>query len=198
MMNAISLRLASVEVFDKPYPYFTATEVFGKAASASLLGWLETEPRWALTKADFYEQYEFSLADVQPPAHLAFLTDPQFQSDLRVQLEGIFRTRLDERIECTIHKLVPGQRIRIHNDFIPGAETHRLIVQLNRGWSEDQGGLLMLFNSDNPSDIHRVLVPAHDTAMGFAISESSHHAVSTTYAGTRFTVVFSFYARGED
>ena len=110
----------------------------------------------------------------------------------------MFSARLSEKIDCTVHKLVPGQRIRIHNDFIPGEETHRLLIQLNRGWHDDQGGFLMLFNSADPSDVHRVLSPSHDSVVGFAISESSNHAVSTIHGGERFTLVFSFYARSDD
>ena len=105
----------------------------------------------------------------------------------------MFGRRLRERIDCTAHKLVQGQTIRIHNDYIPGEETHRLLLQLNRGWRDAQGGYLMLFNSQDPSDVHRVFLPANDSVVGFAISERSNHAVSTVHGGERFTIVFSFY-----
>jgi hypothetical protein len=39
-----------------------------------------------------------------------------------------------------------------------------------------------------------VFSPVHDSVVGFAISEDSNHAVSTTHGGERFTLVFSFYA----
>lgn len=189
------LRLTSLEVFAKPFSYFTATEGFGEGLSSAILKWLETETRWELVEADFYEQYEFSLSNVLPPPNLTFLTERPFLDDLRSKVECIFNAQLGDAIDCTVHKLLPGQRIRIHNDFIPGEETHRVIVQLNRGWRDEQGGFLMLFNSDDPSDVHRVLSPTHDSVFGFAISETSHHAVSTTHAGERFTLVFSFYGR---
>ena len=54
----------------------------------------------------------------------------------------------------------------------------------------------MFFNSEDPSDMHRVISPVHDSVVGFAISEDSNHAVSTIHGGERFTIVFSFY--GED
>ena len=50
-----------------------------------------------------------------------------------------------------------------------------------------------MFNSQDPSDVHKVFVPTNDSVFGFAISEKSNHAVSTIHGGERFTVVFSFY-----
>jgi Rps23 Pro-64 3,4-dihydroxylase Tpa1-like proline 4-hydroxylase len=191
------LHLNSLEVVREPFPYFTAAEGFGEQVSSSILQWLEGNAPWELVESDFYEQFEFSLASVIPPADLTFLTGDSFLIDLRSKVEKIFSTRLQERIDCTFHKLVLGQRIRIHNDFIPGDATHRLLVQLNRGWHEDQGGYLMLFHSQNPSDLHRLILPAHDSVVGFGISEHSHHAVSTIHRGERFTLVFSFYGRAD-
>lgn len=187
------ISLTSLEVFDKPFPYFTAAEGLGEPCSSAILGWLETEAPWELVEADFYEQYEFSLLSVQMPPHLAFLSGRKFLDDLRAKVERILGERLGDRIDCTVHKLVHSQRIRIHNDFIPGEETHRVLIQLNRGWDDDRGGFLMFFNSDDPSDVHRVFSPIHDSVVGFAISEDSNHAVSTIHDGERFTLVFSFY-----
>ncbi len=191
------LHLTSLEVFAEPFPYFTAAEGFGEGVSMAILEWLETEAPWALVEMDFYEQYEISLWAVPPPPHLEFLTGQPFLDDLRSKAERVFGAQLQERIDCTAHKLVPGQRIRIHNDFIPGEETHRVLIQLNRGWHDDQGGFLMFFNSGDPSDVHRVFSPVHDSLVGFAISEVSNHAVSTIHGGERFTLVFSFYGRNQ-
>ncbi len=192
-MSEDLFRLKSPEVFTEPFPYLTANEGLGEVNSSAILEWLETEAPWNLVEKDFYEQYEFSLLDAPLPAHLKFLTERPFLRDLRVKVEGVFGRRLSERIDCTAHKLVQGQTIRIHNDYIPGEETHRLLLQLNRGWRDAQGGYLMLFNSQDPSDVHRVFLPANDSVVGFAISERSHHAVSTVHGGERFTIVFSFY-----
>ncbi len=192
-MSEDLFRLKSPEVFTEPFPYLTAMEGMGEAINSALLEWLENEAPWKLVEKDFYEQYEFSLLDAPLPPHLKFLTERRFLSDLRVKVEGVFGTQLSERIDCTVHKLVQGQTIRIHNDYIPGEETHRLLLQLNRGWCEAQGGYLMLFNSQDPSDVNRVLLPANESVFGFAISERSYHAVSTVHGGERFTSVFSFY-----
>jgi hypothetical protein len=92
------------------------------------------------------------------------------------------------------HKLLPGQRIAIHNDYLVVEETHRLTIQLNRGLSDADGGFFMLFNSGDPADIHRVLRPVRNTAIAFMISPESYHAVSRLHGGVRYTLVYSFYA----
>ena len=94
----------------------------------------------------------------------------------------------------TAHRLTAGQRIRIHNDYIEKGETHRLIVQLNRGWTPGDGGHLMLFGSGRPEDVRVVLAPLSRQALVFEISHGSHHAVSEVVHGERYSIVYSFHA----
>ena len=56
----------------------------------------------------------------------------------------------------------------------------------------------MLFNSDNPKDIHRIVRPISGSAIGFEIGENSNHAVSRLHGGERYTLVYSFYSRSFD
>jgi Rps23 Pro-64 3,4-dihydroxylase Tpa1-like proline 4-hydroxylase len=189
------LQLSSVETFSRPFPYFHSPQAFTKDVSQEILNWLEFEAPWKLVETKFYEQYELSAADVELPACLSFLRKDFFLSELKVSIENLFRATLRSRIDLTAHKLVPGQRIRIHNDFIPGKETHRILIQLNRYWTDEDGGFLLLFNSSDPSDVHKILRPSHNSVVGLAITPNSHHAVSTIHHGERFTLVYSFYGR---
>ena len=189
------LPFSSIEVFSEPFQYFVSTEAFSNSISLMILEWLETDAPWKLVETDFYEQYEFNFLDAGLPSQLTFLQERSSFDDMRARMETVFQTALSERIDFNAHKLIPGQRIRLHNDFIPGQETHRLLIQLNRGWNDEQGGLLIFFNSQEPADIHKVFRPLHNSAVGFAISPDSNHAVSTIYSGERFTLVYSFYEK---
>lgn len=188
---------SSVEFFSAPFPYFFSPAALTEQTSSLVLEWLESCTSWNLTETDFYEQHEFSFWDVELPAHLSFLKEQAFLDTIREGMEGLFEVRLQQRLDFTAHRLVPGQRIRLHNDYIPGCETHRLLIQLNRGWADDNGGILMFFNSSDPTDVHKIFYPIHNSAVGFAISANSNHAVSTIYGGERFTLVYSFYAEEE-
>ena len=159
------------------------------------LEWFETDAPWQLIETDFYEQYEFRMLDVALPESVSRLTSPDNFSALRREMAEIFDVAFDERILLVAHKLVPGQRIAIHNDYLVGKETHRLTIQLNRGLRDEDGGLFMLFNSFEPSDIHRIIRPVCGSVIGFEIGENSHHAVSLLHGGERYTLVYSFYAK---
>ena len=168
--------------------------VSNAAITAGLLAWFESDAPWSLVETDFYEQYEFSLFDVALPFSLSSLVSPDSLACLRRTMQTAFRRRLAEKMGLVAHKLMPGQRIAIHNDYLIGEETHRLTMQINRGLQHEDGGFFMLFNSFDASDVHRVLRPIHRTAIGFEISPASHHAVSRLHGGERYTLVYSFYA----
>lgn len=188
-----ALSFDDINYYSNPFDYCTAAKIFSNGFDLELLDWLEKYDSWKLVEKDFYEQYEFNFSDVRLPSNLAFFQQPESLQLIKSKMEEIFQTRLSNKIDFNVHKLVAEQRIRIHNDFIPKQQTHRLIIQLNRGWSIENGGLLLLFNSDNPSDIHKVITPLHNSGIAFKISPNSNHAVSTVYKGGRFTLVYSFY-----
>jgi Rps23 Pro-64 3,4-dihydroxylase Tpa1-like proline 4-hydroxylase len=194
-MMSTPLRLSNVEAFSQPFQYIVSPEAFDPDAGNVILAWLESEVPWKLVEADFYEQYEFSLWDVSLPTRLAFLRTPAFLAAIKQRMAELFGVNFGHWVEVTAHKLIAGQRIRMHNDFIPKAETHRLLIQFNRGWQDDHGGFFLFFNSADPADIHKIFRPVHNSAVGFAITTTSYHAVSTVYAGERFTLVYSFYGQ---
>ena len=192
---AADLDFSPFEVFSEPFPYAITTRAFNDEMSYAILEWLRTEAPWKLVETDFYEQFEFSLVDANLSPCLKFLGDQIFIDSLSAEIEKLFGVRLAEKVDVTAHRLIKGQRIRIHNDYISGGETHRLLIQLNHGWRDEEGGLLLFFNSPNPSDIHKVFRPVHNTAIAFAISSGSNHAVTTIHGSERFTLVYSFYSK---
>jgi hypothetical protein len=188
------LRLASLEKFSSPFDYFVSSQAFSPNFSYVVLDWLETSAPWNLVVSDFYEQYEFSFWNVDLPSYLSVLIEEDFVTRLRASVGNIFKAKLSMKVDIAAHKLVQGQRIRLHNDFIWGQETHRLLIHLNRAWKEEDGGLLVFFNSSDPDDIHKAFRPVHNTALAFAVSPKSNHAVSVVHGGQRFTLVYSFYS----
>jgi Rps23 Pro-64 3,4-dihydroxylase Tpa1-like proline 4-hydroxylase len=189
------LDFSSIEIQSNPFQYFVLTKAFDREQSEPILSWFVTDAPWKLVETDFYEQYEFDFFDVEVPEYLFFLKEKPFLDYLTKKVERIFEVKLKSQIDLTAHKLLQGQRIRLHNDYIEGQETHRILIQLNRNWKDENGGFLLFFNSSDPADVHRVFRPIHNTSVGFAISPKSNHAVSTIHAGERYTLVYSFYAK---
>ena len=178
----------------QPFWYFLVDQWLDTTIEENLLAWLETDAPWRLVETDFYEQFEFSLFDVTLPASLRSLVSPCQLGQLCKTIENAFQCRLACKIDLVAHKLMPGQHIAIHNDYLVGGETHRFTVQLNRGLNDEDGGFFMLFNSIDASDVHRILRPLSGSAIGFEISPASHHAISRLHGGERYTLVYSFYA----
>ena len=180
------------EFYSNPFPHFHSMRALDPNVAFGILRWLETATTWELVEASLYEQYEFSLCDVIVPTHLSFLGDGTFASAILEQMSMTFNVPLMEKVEIVAHKMVPGQRIRIHNDCLEGGETHRMVIQLNSGWTSANGGVFVIFNSTEAENVHRIIAPLHNTAIGFAISANSLHAISTVYNSARFSLVFSF------
>lgn len=178
-----------------PFRYILWQRCLPLSLERALLEWFDNNAPWQLVTTDFYEQYEFSMFDAALPDGLSQLISLKNLSVLREEISEIFKVNLDERIKFVAHKLIPGQRIGIHNDYLTGEETHRFIIQVNRGLLDEDGGFLMLFNKFDPEDIHRIIRPISGSAIGFEISEKSNHAVSKVYRGKRFTLVYSFFAK---
>ena len=157
-----------------------------------VLAWLETAP-WQLRIEDFYEQHEFSLLSSPPPPGLGTLVSEATVLDVANGLRRVFAVdRPLTLVDIAAHRLTAGQTIRVHNDFLGAEETHRLLVQFNRGWPIENGGLLMTFASERAEDVAEAFVPVHGSAFAFEISRRSFHAVSTIRRGERFTLVYTF------
>ena len=194
MIQNIPVTLGKSIFFSDPFPHFHSLNALDPDVALLILRWMETTACWELVKTDFYEQFEFNLRDVAIPDYLSFLKDDSFTSTIRDQMNSRFNVPLADEVEIVAHKLVSGHSIRIHNDCLEGGETHRLVIQLNSGWTSAQGGLFITFDSADAEDVHRIIKPLHNSAVGFEISSNSHHAVSTVYGGTRYSLVCSFRA----
>jgi hypothetical protein len=185
----LSLRV----VHERPFHYATFRECLPTRPGQEVLGWLESDAPWRLKRTEFYEQYEFSCWDCTSPI-ASYVTSPTTLDAVRTTMTEMFGRNFENSISVVAHKLFGGQRIGIHNDYLAGQETHRLVIQLNQGLSDDDGGFLMLFNSDNPADIHRVMRPVHLSGFAFEISPSSFHAVSQVHGGVRYSLIYSLCA----
>ena len=196
MVPITPIDLSSAAGRSVPFECFTVDQAISEELEHHLLQWFDDGAPWKLAVTDFYEQYEFDLRDViEVPESLKQLFSQVALAKLRSDVGALLGVTLGPNIDVTAHKLNRTQTIRIHNDARPDGETHRLLIQLNRGWCEANGGLLMLFGGRDVGTLSDVILPVSRSAFGFEISEDSHHAVSKVYQGDRYTLVFSFYAR---
>ncbi len=175
-----------------PFPHFSTNRVLNDELAQSLLYWLKSCDHWQFTKTSFYTQYEFSLLEMVLPQQLTSLSNQEFIDKIASVFKSTFNVDKLELVGITAHKLIDGYKMGVHNDFIGNEESHRLVIQLNDGWKENNGGYLMLFNSNDPNDVASLIIPIHNSGIGFEISSQSYHAVSTVYDFERYTLVYTF------
>lgn len=178
----------------EPFRHAILADCLSVPVGQELLRWFESDAPWVSKRTDFYEQFEFSCWDSAAPA-AEYLTGEKTLAVVRALMTDLFGFGFESAVSIVCHKLVRGHRIGIHNDYLGGEETHRLTIQLNRGLADEDGGFLMIFNSDDPADIHQVFRPQHLSALAFEISADSYHAVSEMHGGERYTVIYSLKAQ---
>lgn len=174
-----------------PFPHAVSPQFMTSDLAESVLSWFESGAPWRLRIESFYEQYELNLHQADLPEQLNDLISEEAIGQIQQMLVPLAKGTLS-LAEANAHKLLPGQTIKIHNDYIGSEETHRILIQLNRCWSDDNGGMLMLFSSPDAADVARLVRPIHRSALAFEISPASFHAVSTIWSGERYTLVYSF------
>jgi len=189
-INCFNLETATVE--QSPFPHFTSNSVLPSNKITEVFNWFQDTRIWNLVETDFYEQYEFSLLHTDLPENMNCLISEETLSYVEQKYIQEFKLNALKLVDVVAHKLVNEQRIGIHNDFINGEETHRMVLHINPHWREDNGGLLLLFKSAKPEDMVKIIKPVDNTAFGFEISRQSHHAVSKIYDYTRYTIVYTF------
>lgn len=188
-----AVRIGRGPVEEDPFPHLVVEACLDHDLADELLLWFAHDAPWTHVKRNFYEQCEFAISGTENPA-AGRIAGPSATQSVNAQMASLFGEEFRRPPKIVAHKLTSGHRIDIHNDSLPGGETHRLLIQLNRGLQDDDGGFLMLFGSPDPSDVKKILRPVHCSATAFAISDSSYHAVSRMHSGDRYTLVYSFHA----
>jgi Rps23 Pro-64 3,4-dihydroxylase Tpa1-like proline 4-hydroxylase len=174
-----------------PYAHIVSLRFYTETFAETLLGWLESQQDWHLREGILFEQYELGFSRFTHCKEIEGLWDGAILSRLRDAVTRAIGTPVSSRINIHAHKLVPGQFTNIHTDMIP-EETHRLVVQLNRGRADDSGGNLMLLTGPRPADLSMVFKQNSNSAVGFKLGAESFHAVGRVKAGTRFTIIYTF------
>ncbi len=176
--------LLQPEHHHQPFPFFFVNAAFSEEQCAALLQlFLQDNNAWQHHDGVFYRA---SLCDVTAsiPA--------KFQAEILARMLEITGLPLIDRMLVTIQRMQPGHVIGIHSDRpLLGYEIARLVVQLNKQWQPEHGGVLQLFSSPESEAVFSVN-PEYNKAVGFLLHADSYHAV-TEVSQARQSVVFNFW-----
>jgi len=166
-----------------PFPFFIVNPAFSELQCLALEQLFLQDSEWEHQDGVFYH---CSLCDVTETIPVTFLTK------ILGRMREITGLPLIDRVVVTAQRMFPGQAIGIHSDRpLIGFEIARLIVQLNKQWQAEHGGVLELFSSPEGEAIFSVN-PEYNKAVGFLLHEDSYHSV-TEVTQTRQTLVFNFW-----
>lgn len=168
---------------DSPFPFFVVNAAFSEEQCAALERLFLQDAEWQHWDGAFYR---CSLRDVTEHIPAAF------QTEVLGRMREITGLPLTNRVVVTAQRMLPGQVIGIHSDRpLVGYEITRLVVQLNKQWHAEHGGVLELFASPESSAVFRAN-PEYNKAFGFLLHGGSYHGV-TEVTQSRQTVVFNFW-----
>lgn len=168
---------------DSPFAFFYVNSAFSEEQCAGLERLFLQDGDWQHRDGAFYR---CSLKDVTEniPATL--------QSEVVARMREITGLPLMNRVVVTAQRMLPGHVIGIHSDRpLVGYEIARLVVQLNKQWQAEHGGVLELFASPESAAVFSVN-PEYNKAFGFLLHVDSYHGV-TEVTQPRQTVVFNFW-----
>ncbi len=106
-----------------------------------------------------------------------------------------FNVKFTDGVSVWAHRLAVGDGIGVHNDNTPSE--FRLVVQLNRGWKLDFGGIAIFFDSNSQLKPARAYLPHSNSAVAFRTDHRSYHAVTDVFGGTRYSLIFVFVASAD-
>ncbi len=166
-----------------PFPFFAVDATFSEEQCAALEQLFVQDNEWQHRDGAFYRCSLCDVTDAIPAT---------FHADVLARMREITGLPLIKRFMVTAQRMLPGHVIGIHSDRpLLGYEIARLVVQLNKNWQAEHGGVLELFASPAGEAVFRVN-PEHNKAFGFLLHPKSYHGV-TEVTQPRQTVVFNFW-----
>lgn len=169
---------------DQPFSHFSVNETFSQELCDSLEPLFVLEGEWQHRDGSFYQ---CDILDVTE--HIAVEVQQGVLRQLR-EISGL--PLVEDRVLVTAQRMHPGQAIGIHSDRpLLGYEIIRLVVQFNKHWQADHGGVLELFSSKQ-GDAVVTVNPEHNKGFIFVLNENSYHGV-TQALQPRQSLVFNFW-----
>ncbi len=168
---------------ESPFPFFAVDNTFSEEHCAFLEALFSHKGDWQHRDGSFYQ---CSILDVtsQIPHGL--------QSEVLAKMREITELPLVDEMLVTAQRMRPGQAIGIHSDRpLLGYELVRLVVQLNKNWRTEHGGVLELFATPDGQSVVSV-EPVYNKGFIFVLNEGSYHAV-TEAVEARQSLVFNFW-----
>lgn len=179
--------LADAIVHRSPYRYAMSAAALGPEAAHALARLFDEDVPWARHDASFYACFLAVVTD---------RVDPALRVALARRVSVLLDVPLTDDVHVTVQRMDLGDHALVHTDRpLVGYEAARVVVQLNPGWRDEDGGRLEVHASEQGGQPVATMLPTFDAAFAFAQTPASHHAVARS-ARPRRSAVFNFWHVG--
>jgi hypothetical protein len=196
-LDMLDKRLSMLVLAETPFRHATVQGVFDSDTAEQILDWME-KATWYLNRGSFYIYQGLpDLGGRLADTPISWIAGIPLLKLVESHLARIFqRTFSNEKYEVAAHKMVPGHWLGPHNDMpAENKRTHRLVVTLGRDLESSHGGNLVLNDNPDPAGAKAVVPPTNNSAIALEFSNRSYHRVEEIKSGTRYSIVYSFWAK---
>lgn len=185
-----------METLTEPFPHVVADGMWDDRLLRAVVGEFpdSSDPRWRRYENEREGKYEGG-PDMWGPATrqlIGKLGHPKFCTQLG-ETFGIDDLSM-QTIGGGYHLIPPGGKLEVHADFNRGDQglyrRLNLLIYLNEGWTDEDGGALELWDADGPAV---EVLPVLNRTVIFATSSSSFHGHPDPLPGPRWRKSLAVY-----
>lgn len=179
---------ATFRVEERPFPHIKVAPVLSQGSAEELLRLLD-DMIWRRTIQQYYE-FNIPAVSDEKERLCHHLSRWRTENVIRCYLGKNLSASLGREAEVDIHQYLPKTGVGVHTDG-PAREA-RFVLNLNRGWYPDQGGVWILSENSDLKQPVSYIPPLHNTGFGFLTTAGSYHALSQRFSSTSYALVFRF------
>jgi|HubBroStandDraft_4_1064222.scaffolds.fasta_scaffold238600_3 Rps23 Pro-64 3,4-dihydroxylase Tpa1-like proline 4-hydroxylase len=170
-----------------PFPYVIGEEFLRPDDASDVLTALE-RCSWTAVAGKHFEFGELQNVNLLEMI-VQKLNERRVSSAVRDLLTTAFKIPLSTTMQAAAHRYRPGEGIGPHTD--EGVKAARFILNLNRDWKPEHGGIWLLGNNIQLQPAEP-LAPKSNSGFGFISGPETYHAMSERTFGESFAFIFEF------
>jgi hypothetical protein len=170
-----------------PFAHLILENILTKELCSDLIALLERVV-WKESQESFFKIQRMSYgADVETVSNL--LRDVA-EPSIKAELENALCVDLPIPAGFGFQKYVPGTGIGSHTDS--EANAARFVLNLNRGWTPEDGGIWLLSDNYQLRPQPKFIVPKNNSGFGFVPGKNTYHALSERNSSEAYAIIFEF------
>ncbi|KAK9302116.1 hypothetical protein QLX08_005731 [Tetragonisca angustula] len=177
--NRTDIKTDNLEIISKP---FRVCRISNFICSEELMDEIKNELLDVRIRRNCIDLYQFEQTEdlVSIDREILNLLYMTFQTDLTEWMEHNTNIKLSKKISMSSSCYYDTDYLLCHDDNM-GDRKIAFVLYLSKDWTEDDGGALDLFDTDEsnlPRNVVKSLIPEYNSLVFFEVVENSYHQVA--------------------